>query len=78
MALIDWIIVTFYCGALMAVGRIFHRRAGRSVDSYFVADRKLPWWIIGLSDTAAYTGGGQALLMVFFLGGFSGFGSWGG
>src|SRR3989442_8331900 len=73
MAFIDWVIVTLYCGALVLVAWTFHRRAGRSVDAYFVVDRKLPWWIIGLSDTAAYTGGGQAFLMVFFLGGFSGF-----
>jgi SSS family solute:Na+ symporter len=73
MRLIDWVIVALYCGALILVAWRFHSRAGRSVDSYFVADRKLPWWIIGLSDTAAYTGGGQAFLMVFFLGGFSGF-----
>jgi Na+/proline symporter len=70
---IDWFIVSLYCGLLIAVAWRFHRRAGSSVDAYFVADRKLPWWIIGLSDTAAYTGGGQAFLMVFFLGGFSGF-----
>jgi len=73
MASIDWIIVTLYCGVLIVVAWVFHRRAGRSVDAYFVADRKLPWWIIGLSDVAGYTGGGQAFLMVFFLGGFSGF-----
>jgi solute:Na+ symporter, SSS family len=73
MAVIDWIIVTVYCGVLIAVAWAFHRKAGRGIDAYFVADRKLPWWIIGLSDTAAYTGGGQAFLMVFFLGGFSGF-----
>ena len=73
MSLIDWAIVSLYCGVLIAVAWIFHRKAGGSVDAYFVADRKLPWWIIGLSDTAAYTGGGQAFLMVFFLGGFSGF-----
>jgi Na+/proline symporter len=73
MSLIDWLIVALYCSVLIVVAWAFHLRAGRSIDSYFVADRKLPWWIIGLSDTAAYTGGGQAFLMVFFLGGFGGF-----
>jgi len=73
MARIDWIIVALYCGVLLAVAWFFHRRASRSIDSYFVADRNLPWWIIGLSDVAGYTGGGQAFLMVFFLSGFSGF-----
>ncbi|MFN7996654.1 MAG: hypothetical protein U0Q18_23785 [Bryobacteraceae bacterium] len=73
MSPIDWLIVSLYCGVLIVVAWLFHRKAAGSVDAYFVADRKLPWWIIGLSDTAAYTGGGQAFMMVFFLGGFSGF-----
>ena len=73
MAFVDWVVVALYCSVLTVVGWLFHRKASASIDAYFVADRKLPWWIIGLSDTAAYTGGGQAFLMVFFLGGFSGF-----
>ena len=73
MSFIDWLIVALYCTVLIFVAWVFHHRAARSIDSYFVADRKLPWWVIGLSDTAAYTGGGQAFLMVFFLGGFGGF-----
>jgi Na+/proline symporter len=53
MSSIDWVIVALYCGMLISVAWAFHRNAGSSVDSYFVADRRLPWWIIGLSDTAA-------------------------
>ncbi|MBI3693278.1 MAG: sodium:solute symporter [Acidobacteria bacterium] len=72
MSRLDWGILVAYCGLLIAVGLYFHRRAACSVEGYFIADRNLPWWVIGLSDTAAYTGGGQAFLMVFFLGGFRG------
>ncbi len=72
MSPLDWLILAAYCGLLIAVGLYFRRRAARSVEGYFIADRNLPWWVIGLSDTAAYTGGGQGFLMVFFLGGFRG------
>ncbi|MBI3665474.1 MAG: hypothetical protein HY236_04490 [Acidobacteria bacterium] len=72
MTSLDWLILAAYCALLMAVGLHFHRRAAQSVEGYFIANRNLPWWVIGLSDSAAYTGGGQGFLMVFFLGGFSG------
>ncbi len=70
--LVDSLILLAYCALLLIVSFSFRRRAGRNLESYFIAGRDLPWWVIGLSDTAAYTGGGQGFLMVFFLGGFSG------
>ncbi|MPZ20477.1 MAG: hypothetical protein GEV06_21575 [Luteitalea sp.] len=69
---IDWLIVIVYCALLVGVALHFRRVASRGVEDYFLADRKLPWWVIGLSDSASYTGGGQGFLMVFFLGGFAG------
>lgn len=72
MKTIDWIIVVAYCAMLVAVGLYFRRRATGGVESYFLGDRNLPWWVIGLSDSAAYTGGGQAFVMIFFLDGFAG------
>lgn len=69
---VDWLILAAYCALLIAVALYFRKRAAHSVEGYFLADRNLPWWVIGLSDSAAYTGGGQGFLMVFFLSGFSG------
>ncbi|MGH9405703.1 MAG: sodium:solute symporter family transporter [Terriglobia bacterium] len=69
---IDWIIVAAYCVLLIGVGWYFRRRASSGVEGFFLGDRTLPWWVISLSDTAAYTGGGQAFVMIFFLGGFAG------
>lgn len=72
MRLLDWIIVAAYCALLIAVGFYFRRRAASGIEGFFLGERSLPWWVISLSDTAAYTGGGQAFVMVFFLGGFAG------
>lgn len=72
MGSLDWIILVAYCLLLIVVGLFFRRRAERNLESYFIAGRDLPWWVIGLSDSAAYTGGGQGFLMVFFLSGFAG------
>lgn len=72
MHLLDWIIVAAYCVLLIAVGFYFRRRAASGIEGFFLGERSLPWWVISLSDTAAYTGGGQAFVMIFFLGGFAG------
>ena len=43
LAVIDWTIVAAYLGVTLLVGAWVSRTAGRSLDSYFVADRSLPW-----------------------------------
>jgi Na+/proline symporter len=72
MSALDWAILVIYCGVILAVSLYFRARASRSVEEYFLADRDLPWWIIGFSDVAGYTGGGQGFMMVFFISGFAG------
>ena len=42
LAVIDWTIVAAYLVATLLVGAWVSRSAGRSLDSYFVADRSLP------------------------------------
>jgi solute:Na+ symporter, SSS family len=52
LAPLDWGIVGLYLALALAVGIWVSRRAGRSVDSYFVAERGLPWWWLGTSMVA--------------------------
>jgi SSS family solute:Na+ symporter len=68
----DWAILCGYCIAILAIGLYFRARASRGVEDFFIADRKLPWWVIGFADVAGYTGGGQGFIMLFFLSGFAG------
>jgi SSS family solute:Na+ symporter len=72
MSGLDWSVLVAYAAAILSVAFYFRRRASRGVEDFFVAGRNLPWWVIGFADVAGYTGGGQAFVMVFFLGGFSG------
>ena len=72
MKALDWTILVVYCIAILAIGLYFKARASRGVEDFFIADRKLPWWVIGFADVAGYTGGGQGFIMVFFLSGFAG------
>lgn len=52
LAPLDWAIVGAYLAFALAAGILVSRRAGRSIDSYFIAGRQLPWWWLGTSMVA--------------------------
>lgn len=49
---LDWAIVALYGVVVLAVGLAFTRRAGRDANEYFLAGRRLPWWVLGTSMVA--------------------------
>ncbi|RPI42124.1 MAG: Na+:solute symporter, partial [Hyphomicrobiaceae bacterium] len=49
---IDWVIVAVYGVASLIIGLLFAKRAGRSLEQYFLSGRKLPWWLLGTSMVA--------------------------
>jgi SSS family transporter len=51
MHIIDWAIVVAYIGWLVADG-VKRTRLERTTESYFLANRSLPWWAVGLSVMA--------------------------
>jgi Na+/proline symporter len=48
----DWVVVVAYGLIVLAVGLYFARRAGQGTDEFFLAGRKLPWWLLGTSMVA--------------------------
>ncbi len=52
MASADWIIFLVYLVAVFLIGVIVSKKASAGIDSYFVADRSLPWWWLGISIIA--------------------------
>lgn len=52
LARIDWAIIIGYCVFVLGVGLYFSKRASGSLTEYFVAGRKLTWWIAGTSIVA--------------------------
>jgi Na+/proline symporter len=52
MALLDWIIVVAYFIISAAIGMYFAKRAGRSMQDFFLSGRNLPWWLAGTSMVA--------------------------
>jgi solute:Na+ symporter, SSS family len=74
MHTLDWLIVFGYAAVAITIGSYFTRRAGGSVESYFVGARSLPWWVIGFSSVASYSSAGtaSAITMLVFSGGLLG------
>jgi len=55
MDTIDLIIIVVYLLAIVGVGLFFQKKASRGIDSYFLGNRKLPWWVLGASGMASNT-----------------------
>ncbi len=53
MALIDYAIVLLYLLGMVLVGLYFQKKASSGIDSYFLAERGLPWWALGASGMAS-------------------------
>lgn len=52
LEMLDWVFVVGYCVLALAAGVYLSRRAGKSIEQYFVAGRSLPWWVAGTSIVA--------------------------
>ncbi len=46
---IDFIIIAAYMVLMIAVGWWVARKASKSAESYFLAGKSLPWWVIGVA-----------------------------
>ncbi len=53
MSVPDYVIVTVYLTGMILVGLWFQRRASAGIDSYFLGNRRLPWWVLGASGMAS-------------------------
>jgi SSS family solute:Na+ symporter len=67
----DFAIIIIYFFINAGIGLWVRRRATKQVDSFFLADRNVPWWMLGLSGCSSYIdiGGTMALVgAMFYLG----------
>lgn len=49
---IDYVIIALYFIISLSIGLMFTKKAGTSIEEYFVSGRSLPWWIAGTSMVA--------------------------
>jgi Na+/proline symporter len=52
---VDLIIVIIYLLAIVIVGLLMQKKASKGINSYFLGNRKLPWWVLGASGMASNT-----------------------
>lgn len=49
---LDWSVLTGFLAFSVTAGVFLSKKAGRSIDEYFVSGRSLPWWLAGISMVA--------------------------
>ncbi|HUE82095.1 MAG TPA: sodium:solute symporter family protein [Pyrinomonadaceae bacterium] len=50
---LDIIVLIVYFAGMISVGFYVKRRASKNLDSYFLGGKKLPWWLLGISNASA-------------------------
>ena len=68
---VDLGIIFVYLALMAMIGFLVKKRATKKVDSYFLADRNVPWWMLGLAGCSSYIDIGGTMSMVgalFYLG----------
>ncbi len=49
---LDWTIVGIYFILVLAIGLFVSRKAGDSLNDFFLSGRSMPWWLLGVSMVA--------------------------
>jgi SSS family solute:Na+ symporter len=68
---LDLAIIGVYLALVALIGIAIRKRATKKTDSYYLADRNVPWWMLGLSGCSSYIDIGGTMSMIgllFYLG----------
>ncbi|PKN43884.1 MAG: sodium:proline symporter, partial [Deltaproteobacteria bacterium HGW-Deltaproteobacteria-17] len=52
MTALDYGIILGYLLLAVAISVFFNRRAGKNLESYYLGNRSMPWWLLGISMAA--------------------------
>ncbi len=52
LVFLDWAIIGIFFMISLGIGIWASKKAGRNTKSYFLADRNMPWWLLGISMVA--------------------------
>lgn len=68
---VDLGVIAVYLLLVAALGVWIHRRATRGLASFYLADRSMPWWVLGLAGCSSYIdiGGTMALVGLMYYAG---------
>ncbi len=71
---LDILVIVLYMLLMLAVGWWVARRAAKNAESYFLADKSMPWWIIGIAhgSSGLDVSGTMWFVTMFFIYGVKG------
>ena len=74
LSVIDLGIIGVYLVVVFVAGVYMERRAARSLSTYFLGSRKMPWWVLGMSGSSNYfdVSGTMWMVSVFYVLGMRG------
>lgn len=52
LAFIDLLIIALYLAAMVVIGLIMKKRASKNLDEYFLGGKKVPYYLLGLSNAS--------------------------
>ena len=55
LQLADYLIIAVYLISIVIFGIYLERKASAGIDSYFLGNRSMPWWVLGASGMASNT-----------------------
>ncbi|MFT5757616.1 MAG: SSS family solute:Na+ symporter [Alteromonadaceae bacterium] len=66
---LDLIIIALYLVSTLAIGFYLSKRASKNLDSYFLGGKKIPWWVLGVSNASGMfdIAGTMWLVSMFFV-----------
>jgi solute:Na+ symporter, SSS family len=75
MAGIDYLIIASYLLLMLGLGVYFQKKGSSSINAYFLGERGLPWWLLGISGMASNldVAGTMIITALLFSLGMSGF-----
>lgn len=64
---VDILIIAAYLAAMVAIGFILKNKAAKNLDSYFLGGKKLPFYMLGLSNASGMFDITGTMLMVYWM-----------
>ena len=49
LSTLDWSILIVFFVILLSIGFFASKKAGNSVNEFFLSGRNMPWWLLGIS-----------------------------
>jgi SSS family solute:Na+ symporter len=64
---VDYSVIGVYFAILIVMGIYFQRIAARSIEHYFLGNKKMPWWLLGVSGMGMFIDMAGTMIIVSFL-----------